>query len=163
MTATFSPLGSVTVGSGGTSTIDFSNIPNSYADLCIFLSLRSSDTGFIDPNIKFNNSNSNKFIYYHRGSGSSTGGGDYPYTVGTIPGSNKTANTFSSISIYIPNYASSVTKSFNMDSVTEDNASLSYQTILGGYWSDNTPINQITFTQNFVEYSTVALYGIKKS
>ena len=39
------PISTVTVGSGGASTIEFNNIPQIYTDLKILLSLRSSASG----------------------------------------------------------------------------------------------------------------------
>ena len=164
MAATFSPLATVTVGSGGASTIDFSNIPSSYTDLCVLLSLRSSDTGFVDPNIKFNNTNTNKTNYYFRGSGSSYGGGEYPLSIGTIPGANKTVSTFASTIIYIAGYSNtSINKAFTTDTVNEDNATLAYTTLMGGIWASTDAINQITFAQNFVEYCTATLYSISRN
>ena len=44
MANTFYKIATVTVGSGGASSIDFSSIPSTYSDLCLLLSLRSAGT-----------------------------------------------------------------------------------------------------------------------
>ena len=40
MATTFTKIASVTVGSGGASSIDFTSIPSTYTDLCVKLSTR---------------------------------------------------------------------------------------------------------------------------
>lgn len=161
--ATYIEIASVTVGSGGASSIDFSSIPSTYTDLLVNLSMRSSDSGPVDTNIKFNGTDTSKTILYLRGNGSAAGSGSYAYTIGATNGSASTSNTFTTSTIYIPNYANtSYNKSFSGDTVQENNATTAYATMIAGLWSSTAAINQLTFVANFVQYTTAYLYGIKK-
>lgn len=164
MATTYTLIASSTVGSGGASSIDFTSIPATYTDLVVQLSMRVSDTGPVDTNIKFNNTDTNKTILYLRGTGSGTGTGTYSYTIGATNGSGQTANTFTSSQIYIPNYANtSYNKSFSIETVEENNATTAYATLIAGLWASTAAINQLTFVANFVQYTTAYLYGIKNS
>jgi hypothetical protein len=57
---TFKAIATVTVGSGGASTIEFNSIPQTYNDLCILLSVRD-DRNLVTNGalISFNSSTSN--------------------------------------------------------------------------------------------------------
>jgi hypothetical protein len=66
--------------------------------------------------------------------------------------------------IYFPNYASATNKSFSIDSVTENNATLANQFLTAGLWSNTAAITSITLlaaSGNLAYYSTASLYGIK--
>jgi hypothetical protein len=84
-----------------------------------------------------------------------------------MPGADKTASTFGSIKVYIPNYAGANNKSFSVDGVTETNAAASDAILTAGLWSQTTAINQLTFKSgsatDFNQHSTATLYGIKNS
>ena len=151
----------VTVGSGGAANIDFTNIPQTYTDLKLVLSGRSTSTGAV-ASIKFNNSSSNFSGIWLVGTGSSAlsgTGADYF----RINWSASTANTFGNTEIYISNYAGSNYKAFSSDGTSENNATEAYANTIGGLWSQTTAINQITLTPSagsFAQYSTATLYGV---
>jgi hypothetical protein len=164
MASTYTLIASSTVGAGGASSIDFTSIPSTYTDLCVHLSMRVSDAGPVDTNIKFNNTDTNKSIVYLRGTGAGAGTGSYAYTIGATNGSGQTASTFTSSTVYIPNYAStSYNKSFTADTAEENNATAAYSTMIAGLWTSTAAINQLTFVANFVQYSTAYLYGVKNA
>jgi hypothetical protein len=80
-------------------------------------------------------------------------------------GTSYTANTFASNDIYIPNYTSSNYKSAISDTVTENNATLSFADLYAGLWRSTSAITSITIGPNgtgFAQYSTFSLYGITK-
>jgi hypothetical protein len=168
---TFTQIGSVTVGAGGAASIDFTSIPNTYTDLYVKLSGRSTATstsrGFF---LTFNSSATGYSDKSIRGSGSSVvsitnnGGGTKIY-LGEITAADGTASTFGNAEIYIPNYAGSTNKSVSVDSVQEHNATEAYATLVAGLWSNTSAISSISFTttNNFAQYSTATLYGIKNS
>ena len=165
--ATYIQIGStVTVGAGGSASIDFTSIPSTYTDLVIKLSARYSASAFDGHYIAFNGSTSTFSGRYLLGSGSAASSGSLARYLGTINGSSSTANTFTSTEIYCPNYSGSTNKSFSSDSVTENNATESYANMVAGLWATTSAITSISIslpTGNFVQYSTASLYGISKS
>ena len=167
MATTFEALATVTVGSGGAASIDFSSIPASYTDLLLVLSGRGTVSAtYSQISLKLNNSTSsftNRELY---ADGSSVGSYTGTNGLGYMDGANATANTFSNMQIYIPNYAGSTNKSYSVDNVYENNATFAEMGLYAGLWSNTAAINQVTvytITGNFAQYSTATLYGIKNS
>lgn len=170
MANTFTKIASVTVGSGGTSSIDFTSIPATYTDLKILHSLRSANSQWAgDISITLNSSTSNftmRRLFSDNTNYSDTGGGNYNW-VGQNPGASPTASTFGNGEIYIPNYAGSNYKPISGDSVTETNGSTYAYRFLGTVlWSNTAAITSISLTSNggnWIQYSIAVLYGIKNS
>lgn len=171
MATTFELITSVTVGSGGASTIDFTSIPSSFSDLSVVVSARSTHTSVLDELlVRFNSSSTgytNKFVM---GDGSTTQSYSNNYTtsgyVGYISAANATAGTFGSSSIYIPLYTGSKNKSFSSDSVAESNAPTQYMNMNATLWSNTAAITAIQLRlgyANFAQYSTAYLYGVKNA
>ena len=173
MATTFTKIASVTVGSGGASSIDFTSIPSTYTDLCLKVSLRnnrSTATGY--PTLKFNSSSSaysNRELY---GTGSAAFSGTAGGLTSAIQfyavGAGATSNTFGNGDIYIPNYAGANYKSLSVDVVNENNATGADALLLAGLWSNSAAITSITLAPgdsatSFNQYSTATLYGIKNS
>jgi hypothetical protein len=150
-----------------TASITFSNIPQTgYTDLKVVCSTRytAGATGS-DIQIKLNTLTTN-FTYrtlFGSGSAASSGNGTDP-VVGLTAGSADTANTFGNTEIYIPNYTSSNFKSISSDSVTENNATLSYMGLYATLWSNTAAITSVTLfnptPRSFAQYSTFYLYGL---
>jgi hypothetical protein len=166
MANTFRKIQTVTVGSGGAASIDFTSIPQTYTDLKIVMSLRSTGTGVSTryAAVSFNSNTSNYTYRRLYGNGSSTGSDNGSLRIiGTIPGSTVTASVFGSIELYVPNYTSANNKSYSCDSVEENNATGAEQDLIAGLWSNTAAITSVTLTSdvgNFAEYSTATLYGI---
>lgn len=166
MPVTYTAIATTTVGAGGTNTISFTSIPQTYTDLLIKLSTRPTTGaagGSLD--IGFNNSATSFTTRYLLGDGSAASSGTATTTFGFV-GSTTTASTFATTEIYIPNYTSSNNKSFGSESVEEANATLAYSTILAGLWSNTAAITSIQITNSrptFAQYSTATLYGISKT
>lgn len=170
MPNTYTLISSASVGSGGASTITFSSIPQSFTDLCVVISARSSYSGESDDVLfKLNTATTNfstRYLYAHGGSNtqaSSTYAAGY---AGFAVGATSTASTFSNNSLYIPNYTSSNYKSFSVDSANENNNQYAYIMLLAGLWSNTAAITQIdlyTSSGSFAQHSTAYLYGISNS
>jgi len=172
MANTYTLIASSTVGSGGTGSFNFTSIPQTYTDLAVLVTLRSTRSGgnVSDIYAQFNGSSSNitKKRLYGSGSGTASDTGN---AIGNA--ANNTANTFSSHSFYIPNYTSSNNKSYSVDSVTSNNTNTAgyiYLSMLSYTWSDTSAITSVEIrdysdgnTNNLVQYSTAYLYGIKNS
>jgi hypothetical protein len=151
-----------------TANFTFSAIPATYTDLCIVVSARS-DTAATQDGLwisQINGSGSNLSNIWLRGSGTSAISNTsalYGILVGQINAANSTANTFSNLSIYIPNYASANNKSISIDSVQEHNAAEAYMGFTAGLWSNSNAVTSITLDSqvgDLVQHSTAYLYGI---
>lgn len=167
MPDTFIKIASVTVGSGGASSIDFTSIPSTYTDLVVLTSFRCTTTASNGATVKFNGSSSSYSEIYLVGTGSGTLTGTQTIISQRMVDSASTSNTFTNTSLYIPNYAGSSNKSTSTDSVAENNSSSALMNLNAGLWSNTSAINQVSFTPtsggNFAQYSTAVLYGISKS
>jgi hypothetical protein len=146
--------------SGNASTITFSSIPSTYTDLRIDLSLRRSNA--YDRRVLQMTFNGASSGYSDRNHFGDYLGGGVNITTYDVPAANGVANTFSSNTIYIPNYTSSSYKSVSIESfgdqyfamgcgtsnVTSAITTISFDTGQGGEWVAN---------------SSAFLYGISKS
>jgi hypothetical protein len=168
MPNTFTKIASVTVGSGGSSTISFTSIPSTYTDLVLLLSGRSNSSNVQDGCfLTINGVGTNRTFIQLSGNGSNAvaGSGSDTY-IGNADGGSSTSNTFNNCAVYLPNYAGSTNKSFSVDIVAETNATTIGSFLTAGLWSQTTAINALSFNLssfNFVQYSTATLYGIKNS
>lgn len=167
MAYTYSKIATVTVGSGGTTSIDFLAIPQNYTDLLLVLSMRG-DSANVERNfyVSFNKVTTNRSSRYLEGNGATASSGTIASNMyaGVYPSGSSTANTFGNTQIYIPNYTSSNYKSFGADAVMENNSGTSYMDLTASLWSNTSAITSITIPAeagNFVQYSTATLYGIK--
>jgi hypothetical protein len=156
---------SKTLGTAAAS-IEFTSIPQTYTDLVVVCSLRgdqNSNGGF--TNIGFNSSTSNFSTRFLQGSGSGAESGTGVRGIGYLNNAFHTSNTFDSTTVYIPNYTGSTNKSFSADSVVENNATLGWQFIVAGLWSNTAAITSIQITPNtgnFIAGSIISLYGVLK-
>lgn len=168
MATTYRRIGSVTVGSGGATSIEFTSIPSIYTDLVLKTSLRTDRALEIDAILFTLNSSTSNFTFRRLfGDGSSVTSDTGTRTVVIADAATSTSSTFSNNEIYIPNYADSNRKSYSVDSITESNNTYSRADLIAGLWSDTSAITSITLTPNigpnFVQYSTATLYGISKA
>jgi hypothetical protein len=159
-------VSTVTVGSGGASSIEWTGIAQTGKDLLVKLSARNSSSGALS--LRLNSDGGDNYEYLRlRGNGStvstfssipfSTDGIDFYGAVETA----YTANTFANTDITIANYAVSQHKSVSVDSVSENNGTLAFQEILGGLWRNNAGVTTVTIRLGtFVEFTTASLYII---
>jgi Na+/H+-translocating membrane pyrophosphatase len=169
MAFTYSKLAEVTVGSGGSATITFNNIPQNYNDLILKVSARAiTDTQSAPVLLNINGNTSlltSKRILGTGGSAISQSGSGNSGIGGILGnGSDFTASTFGNGEVYIPNYSGNNPKSISSDSVTENNASGSYASLAAILWNSVTAITTITLTQevgSMAQHSTATLYGVK--
>ena len=181
--AAYNLIGTTTVGSGAANTVVFSGIPQTYTDLLLVGSVRSSSTtsngGEYDPIVyRFNSTTSGYTARTLEGTGSvaasyslttigGSGGGTYGrLTDSGINNSLSGTSMFSSFNWYIPNYAGSTNKSWSFEYVEERNATACFMEMIAGLWSNTAAITEITLglnIGNYVQYSSFSLYGIKNS
>ena len=172
MATTMTLIAKQTIGSAGVTSITFSNIPQTYTDLKIVSSARGSTSNVLQSvNLTFNSSrttNMTRLYVYGSTIASDTSVGNGQGEAGFIPGATATASIFSNNEIYIPNYRSTASKSYSDDSVVENNSSSDFLIFMtsGLNTSVTTAITSITLDSNagdFVEFSTIYLYGISSS
>jgi hypothetical protein len=166
-------IATYTVGAGGVSAFTFSNIPQTYTDLVIKASARTSTTGSqrnaTDISVQFNGNGSGYSSKILTGNALvdnppisvSNSGSSIVWGL-EVPNADATATIFSNSDTYIPNYTSSHYKGTSTDSVTENNSSNSEVRFSVGLWENTAPITSITLTTGvLVQHSTFTLYGIK--
>jgi hypothetical protein len=172
MPVTYKKIASVTVGSGGASTIDFTSIPGTYTDLVLKFSTRTNRAGAVsdDVYISLNGVNTGYSGRILQGSGSAASSfSDTPNPwkfLAITAASNATASTFGNGEFYLPNYTGSTNKSASFDSVGENNATEAVQRLSAGLVTITSAITSIQLdggNGDFVQHSTATLYGISKS
>ena len=173
--ATYKLIETVTVGSGGAASIAFTSIPQTYTDLKVVASLRATGSRGEDALlIRFNSDSTavNYAVRTIRGNGSVVSteyiaSGFAGMYIGEFNGGASTASSFTSTEIYVPNYTSGNQKSISTDIAEEANQTLAYIHLIAGLWNGTAAVTTITFTDhnanNFAEYSSASLYGIKNS
>ena len=168
MAQAYVPIATVTVGAAGATSIDFTNIPQTYTDLVVVFSSRAgSGVASNDSRMTFNGSSSgySSKLQYGSGaiSGSGSNSGSYLYWMGGAVAGGLTSNVFSNCELYIPNYTSSNNKSVLATFVTENNASFGTSGITSALWSNTAAITSISLTtdyNSYAQYTTATLYGI---
>ena len=162
----YESISTVTVGSGGSSTVTFSSIPSTYTHLQI----RSLNQTGANAVIRFNSDSSgtNYRAHYIEGDGANissgsvqAGGYDGGYA---IVGKGTVSNMFGAAVIDILDYTNT-----NKYKVTRGVTGIGqngsgYLDYVSSVWISTSAISSITFASvgaSFSQYSSFALYGIK--
>jgi hypothetical protein len=149
--------------------VTFSGIPADYKHLQIRAITRNSSANTSDnwSLMEFNSDTTASNYYMHRiyGSGSTRAAeaSNNPYAFLTL-NNNNTANVFSSTIIDILDYSNTNKyKTMRNTTVWDANGS-GYVSFLSGLWKNTSAVSIITIkagVNNFTQYSSFALYGIK--
>lgn len=163
---TMTLISTITVGAGGATSMDFTSIPQTYTDLQVVVSARSGfSANYLYLNLFLNNSSTSITARNLLGTGSATSSNTNAQIDAGAVAATATANTFSNVTIYIPNYTGSTNKSWSADGVTENNATAGFQSITAGLWSNTAAVTTVTIQAGgttFQQYTTASLYGILK-
>jgi hypothetical protein len=177
MANTMTLIATSTVGAGGTSSISFSDIPQTYTDLKILASTRdtrnSPGPGYLQ--LTFNGSSSDfsyrYFGYYNSGPGDTggnvagSGGGGYVSFAAGID--SQMANSFGNNEIYISRYTSNRYKLVGSNGVNENNSSYPvWLNVHSTIWRTTAAITSLSIipgSGTFMQHTSVSLYGIKNS
>jgi hypothetical protein len=169
MANTHDLIQTITVGSGGASSFDFTSIPQTYTDLKVLISGRvASAVAGLDLISEFNGVTTgySRKLIYTNDYVTIYGYTDTARSFGFVPGANHTANVFGITELYIPNYTGSNNKVLSGLTHTENNGTPATFEIGGITWNNTAAITRFTIglpSSNFVQHSSASLYGIKNS
>ena len=154
---------------------DVTSIPTdgTYDHLMLKWSVRTDNAAYLaDLDMQFNadtGSNYSRTILYANTATPASARATSDTSIGHVYGNadSTTANTFSSTTVWIPNYANTANfKQVITKSVVEGATTTDSQWIIvlnAGLWQDTSAVDQITvsYGADMVQYSTFTLYGIK--
>lgn len=162
------PISTITVGSGGSGSIQFTSIPQSYTDLLVKYSFRNT-TSNGTVYVYYNDNTTAANYTYKQAYGNGTSGtydSQSEAFFGVINRSTYTTNTFSNGDIYIASYTNSLfNKLASAEAVSENNSTEAIASIWGRFWNQTSSITSIKFVPyigTFDQYSSVSLYGIRR-
>ena len=172
MATTYVKIAAVNLTSGSASSMDFTSIPSTYTDLNLLITARGTSGGEDSITMKINGLTTS--IYSQRaaeGNGAAASsfnqsGVNTAVRAGIMDGSTDTSNSFSSTSIYLPNYASAYNKSVSIDSAPETNGTTAYMNLIAYQVATTGAITSISLypnTGSFAQHSSATLYGISNT
>ena len=172
MPSTYQLIKGETISSAAAS-YTFTAIPSTYTDLVLRASVRGTDAGNNSPfRLKINADTGNNYsrtrLYYYDGTVYSNRASNEADNIDTsfFNLSSTTANNFSNIEVYIPNYLSTTSKPIGGSGVLENDASTSIVSAHAVLYRNSSAITSLEFftnSGNFVATSSFYLYGIKNS
>ena len=171
MATTYTLIASNTLSSSAAS-VTFSAIPGTYTDLVLRASIRSTEASTGKAiRIEFNADSSAIYsVTRINGSGSAASSSrrtDYSFIDGyTADADNNTANTYSSLELYLSNYTSTKNKLMSIFHAQENNTTAAEMNAIAGLYGNTSAITSIKL--NFASLdikagSSFFLYGIKNS
>jgi hypothetical protein len=175
MPATYVNIASQTLGST-TSTVTFGSIPNTYTDLVVRFSARSTGSQSVRFDVRYNGDSATNYSNTYIISRYKLDTNRASVRVSnraqmdsfTMETDDSTASTFSNSEIYIPNYLSTGSKPMSTFSVTESNAGTAPDglAINAQLYRGTSAISSLSISAlgtGFVSGSSFYLYGIKNS
>lgn len=171
----YESIATITVGSGGTATIDFTSIPSTYQHLQIRMigksTLTTADYHFM--RLRVNGATGSVYSFhsiYTYGNGTvfcqGLGSRTSIFEAGQFPDSNAArASMFGPTIIDILDYANtSKNTTIRIFSGVELNSTISHLHIASGLYQATTAVSSLNLSfssGNFAQHTTAALYGIK--
>ncbi len=163
-----------TVLTSSAASVSFGSIVNTYTDLVLLVSARTTGSGgaYLGTIKVEYNSITTSYSYtelYSTGTTAGSARGTTSQFILRICADGDTANTFGNGELYIPNYAGSTNKVGSATSVVENNSSTDGQSRIAadaGLWSNTAAITSILLTPTTGSFDTGSrfdLYGIKNS
>jgi hypothetical protein len=162
VTNSYESIATVTVGSGGSSSISFSSIPSTYKHLQIRATIFNSATGGI--NIQYNADTAANYTYHQLyGTGTSA-----LANAGTAQNSgyiayNNASGAYPTVAVVdILDYQNTNKyKTHRSLAGVDVNGSGGALTFFSGLWLNTAAISSLNIIGTFTQYSSFALYGVK--
>ena len=170
----FESIQTVTVGSGGSTSIEFTSIPSTYKHLQIRgIGRATNDAGGNQAKLQMNGDTSSGSYTFHQLIGNGYNASADGYGTGTIAGivpvivttTTTTSNMFGVTVIDILDYTSTQKyKTLRIFTGRDTNGGGDVQ-FVSGLWLSTSAITSLKFTMqsigDFAQYSSFALYGVK--
>lgn len=173
-TNSYESIATVTVGAGGSSSISFSSIPNTYKHLQIRGIVRGNRSSGNDIlSIQFNGDTTTTNYYGHRlfGDGANAGAGVQTSSSGfyawavDMPAANAAANVFGDFVIDVLDYTNSNKYKTGRSLIGYDLNGSGFVGLASQLWMSTSAVTSITLAPQYgtglLQYSQFALYGIK--
>jgi len=176
----YESISTTTVGAGGSATVTFSSIPATYTHLQIrgiSRSTNGSNAG-ISTYVRFNSDSASNYSYHalttYQGAGAAIdvfGGANSTFALSAaMPNSGLLSNMFDATVIDILDYANTnkykTIRSLSGYDINGATTGYSYLGLFSSNWRSTSAISTITLSgasNDFAQYSSFALYGIKGS
>lgn len=170
----YKSIATVSVGSGGSSTIEFTSIPSTYSHLQIRWIARSTYAGTLNQfEMQFNSDTGTNYVPYHLLYGTGSAIGAVATTATTriifndIPAATSLANTFMPGILDISDYANTNKYKTTRHLFGRDFNGSGQMMFHSGLWMSTSAITSIKFYLTgggtFAQYSRFALYGIRSA
>jgi len=165
----YQSIATTTVGSGGSSTVTFSDIPQTYKHLQLRIMTRATGTATFTIRVRLNGDTGTSYAnHFLEGDGASAisgvnTGGTY-ILLYVQPKSSALANVFGGFVVDILDYANTNKYKTLRHLGGYDANGSGYVDLDSGLWMNSSAITSIELTTgatSFAEYSSFALYGIK--
>ena len=167
----YESIATVTVGSGGSSSISFSSIPSTYKHLQLRIIARQAGTSATGAfaGLRFNSDAGNNYAVHElKGDGSSAGAANWTSIdmnyLQRVTSASQQSNNFGALVVDILDYANTNKyKTVRTLGGFDDNGS-GRVSLTSGLWQSTSAISTITLptdTGNYQQYSHFALYGVK--
>lgn len=166
----FESIATVTVGSGGASSIEFTSIPGGFQHLQIRMIGRTTNSGSTRHRLRINGDTTSSSYSAHllEGEGvaaSASGAANFGKAIGSgVSSSTDTANVFVASVIDILDYAStSKNKTVRAISGSDTNGAGTIGIWSSGWFSTSAVTSLLLYwdSGNFAQHSTAALYGLR--
>lgn len=169
-TNSFESIATVTVGSGGSSTVTFSSIPSTYKHLQIRATARTTSGGVDNyASIIFNSDTGANYTYHDlQGNGSTASASGLASQnanyLQRYAGAGAAASIFGVSVTDILDYQNTNKYKTIRNLGGDDRNGAGFIYLTSGVWMSTSAVNSITITpeaNNWAQYSSFALYGIK--
>lgn len=166
-------IATVTVGSGGASSITLSSIPGTFQHVQLRYLLRFTGTTYNDDfaTMQANSSGGTAYAAHELyGNGSAAGANAFTsradMVIQNVPTANRTASVFAGGVIDLLDYTSTSKNKTARMMVGYDSNGAGIISVISGLWANTSAVTSLTLSPsgtagNFAQHSTVALYGVR--